>query len=237
MTERGQYATAADGTDPTGFLAEARTFYDAFAADYTAWTRDLLDATPADRAMLGMFADLVRASGSGPVADLGCGPGRVTRHLSDLGLSAFGIDLSPAMVETARADHPDLRFDVGSILDLDLPDGSVGGALAWYSIIHMPPEHLPVAFAEFHRVLVPGGHLMLAFQVGDEPLRRARPRGHQVSLDFQRLRPDDVERLLVEAGLATRARMVREPDGEESTPQAYLLAQRPGGEQDGDGRD
>ncbi|RKS08985.1 methyltransferase family protein [Nocardiopsis sp. Huas11] len=210
---------------PPDFLAEARTFYDAFAATYTDRFRDALDAMPMDRAMLGMFAELVRSEG-GQVADLGCGSGRVTAYLRDLGLPVFGIDLSPAMVELARREHPGLRFEVGSILDLDLPDGSVGGALAYYSIIHMPPEHLPGAFAEFHRVLAPGGHLMLAFQVGDEPLYLERPLGHEVSLDFQRLRPDDVADLLTDAGLSVRVRAVREPDPGEGVPQAYLLARR-----------
>ncbi|WP_304454909.1 class I SAM-dependent methyltransferase [Nocardiopsis sp. YSL2] len=211
---------------PADFLAEARTFYDAFAADYTERFRDALDAMPVDRAMLGVFAELVRASGAGPVADLGCGSGRVTAYLRDLGLPVFGVDLSPAMVELARRDHPGLRFEVGSILDLDLPDGSVGGALAYYSIIHTPPEHLPEAFAEFRRVLVPGGHLMLAFQVGDEPLYLDRPLGHEVSLDFHRLQPDEVADLLTDAGLSVRVRAVREPDPGESVPQAYLLARR-----------
>ncbi|MFD4664838.1 MULTISPECIES: class I SAM-dependent methyltransferase [Streptomyces] len=44
--------------------------------------------------------------------------------------------------------------------DLDLADGSLGGIIAWYSIVHTPPELLPVVFAEFHRVLAPGGHLL-----------------------------------------------------------------------------
>ena len=210
---------------PSDFLAKARTFYDAFAADYTDRFRDALDTMPIDRAMLGLFAELVRAEG-GRVADLGCGSGRVTAHLRDLGLPVFGIDLSPAMVELARRAHPGLRFEVGSILDLDLPDGSVGGALAYYSIIHMPPERLPEAFAEFHRVLAPGGHLMLAFQVGDEPLHLDRPLGHEVSLEFQRLRPDDVAELLEAAGLSVRLRAVREPDDGERVPQAFLLARR-----------
>jgi SAM-dependent methyltransferase len=182
---------------------------------------------PMDRAMLGVFAELVRSSGiAGPVADLGCGSGRVTAHLRDLGLPVFGVDLSPAMVELAKREHPGLRFEVGSILDLDLPDGSVAGALAYYSIIHMPPERLPEAFAEFHRVLAPGGHLLVAFQVGDEPLYLERPLGHEVSLDFQRLQPDEVAGLLEAAGLTVRVRAVREPEPDEAVPQAFLLARR-----------
>lgn len=60
-------------------------------------------------AMLAGFAELVRADGGRPVADFGCGPGHVTAHLDSLGVSAFGIDLSPRMVEIARRRYPDLR--------------------------------------------------------------------------------------------------------------------------------
>lgn len=107
--------------------------------------------------------------GSRPGGDLGCGTGRITAHLDSLGVEAFGIDLSPAMVNLARLTHPDLRFNVGSITDLDLSDAAVGGVLAWYSTIHTPPQDLPSVFAEFSRVLTPGGYLLVGFHVGDRP--------------------------------------------------------------------
>ncbi|MFD9547340.1 class I SAM-dependent methyltransferase [Nocardia salmonicida] len=70
---------------------------------------------------------------AGPVADVGCGTGRITAHLSQLGVDVFGIDLSPAMIEVARRDHPGLRFDLGCMTDLTLADASMAGLLAWYS--------------------------------------------------------------------------------------------------------
>lgn len=136
--------------------------------------------------MLAAFAEL---AAGGRVVELGCGPGYVTGHLAGLGLDVSGLDLSPRMVELARADYPGLRFEVGSLLDLPYADGELAGAAAWYSIIHTPVEHLPRVFAELHRVLAPGGHLLLAFQVGDRPLRIDRPFGHPVALDFRRRRP------------------------------------------------
>jgi SAM-dependent methyltransferase len=90
----------------------------------------------------------VRAAGARPVADLGCGPGRVTAHLHALGLNAFGVDLSPQMVAVARRTHPGLRFDEGSMLALDISDGALGDIVAMYSIIHIPQEQLPEVFAE-----------------------------------------------------------------------------------------
>ncbi|MEN8650987.1 class I SAM-dependent methyltransferase [Streptomyces sp. 21So2-11] len=215
-------------TEPD-FLDATRVFYDAVAVDYAERFREELGVRPLDRAMLAGFAEFVRADGGGTVADLGCGPGQVTGQLRDLGLTVFGVDLSPQMIEVARRAHPELRFDVGSMTDLDLPDGSLGGIVAWYSIIHVPQERLPEVLAEFQRALAPGGHLLLAFQVGDEPLHVAQPLGHPVSLDFQRLQPDHIVGLLSQAGLVVRARLVREPgDGNtERTQQAFLLARKP----------
>jgi SAM-dependent methyltransferase len=110
---------------------------------------------------------------------------------------------------------------------VDAPDGALGGIVAWYSIIHTPPEELPVVFAELRRVLAPGGHLLLAFQVGDEPRHLAQALGHVVSLDFYRFQPDQVAQLLGDAGLALFAQLLREPDETERVQQAYVLARKP----------
>lgn len=214
-------------TEP-GFIQATRTYYDNIAADYAAQFRAELAARPLDLALLAGFAELVRAAGAAPIADIGCGPGSVTAHLHDLGSPAFGIDLSPQMVVQARQAYPDLRFEVGSMLALDLPDRCLGGIVAWYSIIHVPDEQLPLAFGEFYRVLLPGGHLLVAFQIGTEVLQHM---AGYVSLDFHRRQPGPVAEALSRSGLDVRVRVVREPDdaGEfpEQSPQAFLLARRP----------
>jgi SAM-dependent methyltransferase len=213
------------------FVRSTRASYDAVAAGYAERFRDELAARPLDRAMLAAFAELVQDAEAGPVADIGCGTGRTTAYLHDLGLAVSGIDLSPQMVAAARQAHPGLRFEVGSMLDLDLPDGGLGGILAWYSTIHIPDERLPDVFAEFRRVLAPGGYLLLAFQVGDEPLHLTEALGRPISLDFHRRQPDRMAALLAQAGLAVQAELLREPDREgnfpERTPQAFLLARKP----------
>jgi len=210
------------------FLRTTRASYDAVAVEYAERFQDELAGKPLDRALLTGFAELVQAGGGRPVADVGSGPGRTTAFLHRLGLDVFGIDLSPQMVELARREHPGVRFEVGSMLGLDLPDGGLGGLLANYSIIHVPLDRLPEVFAEFHRVLAPGGHVLVVFQVGDEPLRFTEAFGHSVSLEFHRRRPDQIAELMNQAGLVVGARMVREPEeGVEKTPQAYLFARKP----------
>ncbi|WP_449062450.1 class I SAM-dependent DNA methyltransferase [Planomonospora algeriensis] len=212
-------------TEPD-FLRSTRASYDAVAVPYTEFVGDALDRMPLDRAMLAVFAELVRAGGAGPVADLGCGPGRMTAHLHDLGLTVSGIDLSPQLVAIARRTYPHLRFDEGSMTALDLPDGSLGGVLAWYSTIHTPPERLPEVFGQFHRVLAPGGHLLLSFQSGDGSLRTAEPFDHKVVLAY-RWPLDLVADLLGRAGFETTVRVLREPGDGERHHQGCLLARRP----------
>ncbi|GAA3659443.1 class I SAM-dependent methyltransferase [Nonomuraea antimicrobica] len=214
----------------SAYLHTTRVAYDTVAADYAELLRDELDTKPFDRAMLAAFAELVRAPGAGEVADLGCGPGRVTAHLRSLGVPAFGIDLSPEMVAVARRSHPDLRFEVGSMTGLELADGAVGGAVAWYSTVHTPPELLPTVFAEIHRVLAPGGHLLMAFKVGDQRRHLDRGYGHELSLDVYWNPPEQIAELLGKAGLVMDAQLIREPDESErprSGRQAFFLAHKP----------
>jgi len=207
------------------WLVSTRSAYDTVAVDYERLLRDALAAAPLDRALLAAFAELVPPGG--PVLDLGCGPGRLTGHLQALGLAVSGLDLSPGMVAVARARHPSLDFVVGSMTDLDLPDGALGGVLAWYSIIHLPPGQLPTVFAGLLRVLAPGGQLLLAFQAGDERIQRDQAYGHPVALVSYRRPADRVRALLVETGFAVDAELVREPQTPETNQQAYLLAHRP----------
>lgn len=208
------------------WLSDTRESYDAVAASYADETRDLLDRLLHVRAGVVLFAELVRAIGGGPVADVGCGPGHTTALLRELGADAFGIDLSPAMIEIARREHPGARFEVGSMTDLELADGSLAGVLAWWSLIHIPDEAMPGVLGQFHRVLRPGGVLAVGFHVGDESRTKTSGDGDRpVQAYVRHRRPSRVADRLRDAGFTVEAQHLLNPDA--PRPGAILFARRP----------
>ncbi|GAB3682034.1 class I SAM-dependent methyltransferase [Saccharopolyspora tripterygii] len=203
-------------------MDETREAYDSIASSYADETRDLLDRLLHVRAGVVLFADLIRASGGGPVADVGCGPGRTSTFLRELGVDSVGIDLSPAMIEIARREHPGGRFEVGSMTRLEFDDTSLAGVLAWWSLIHIPDETVPDVLAEFHRVLRPDGVLAIGFHVGDGVERTgAYPSKAQ---GYQR-RPSQVSDWLRGADFALESQQLLSPDG--PRPGAILFARKP----------
>ena len=211
------------------WLADTRTSYDTVAVSYAGHVRGLLEKSPYDQAVFALFAQLVRVSGGGSVIDVGCGSGRITGHLRDLGLDVSGVDLSPAMVELARAEHPDLRFEVGSMTDLALADASVAGLVAWYSIIHIPDHELDSVLAGFRRVLRPGGSMLLGFHVGDESrLKTEGYGGHPMRVYVHLRQPRRLAGRLRDSGFDVEAEMTLRSPESASKGGGVIFARRPG---------
>jgi SAM-dependent methyltransferase len=213
---------------PEPELGAVRAAYDTVAESYAAQITGLSAETPLEIALIDDFAARIRSAGGGPVLDAGSGPGRVAAYLHSQGLDVSGVDLSPAMVDVARRSHPGIRFAVGPLQHLDVVDGSLAGILAWYSIIHTPLAELPVVFDEFRRAMAPGGYLLVGIHVGTGTLRVTQSYGHDVSVELQLLRPEEVTVLLESCGFSIVATLSRAPEGRERRPQAFVLARRTG---------
>ncbi|GAA0570190.1 class I SAM-dependent methyltransferase [Actinomadura livida] len=202
---------------------ETRAAYDGVVELYASMFANRLETQPFSRNMIETFAELVRGTGNLRAVDVGCGPGHLTAMLHDLGLDAFGLDLSPGMVDHARRAHPALRFDEARMEALPVEDGTLGGVLAHYSMIHTPSEELPALLAEQVRVLAPGGLLLVSFFAtdGPEPVRF----DHKVTPAFS-WPVDQFAELLAGAGLVTFARLLHDPASERGFLDAHLLARR-----------
>jgi ubiquinone/menaquinone biosynthesis C-methylase UbiE len=207
---------------------ELRAAHDVLAEFYAERFANALDEMPADRAVLGLFTDLLLVGGPGSaVGDIGCGTGRLDTYLAARGLAPHGVDLSPEMVRVARRDHPGFPFDVADLRDLPFASSSLAGVVCWYSLMYLTPADRPHAFGELARVVRPGGYLATAFKAGDDAVRRGgRTTGLGIEFDVYWLSPEEMERRLTDAGFRVVFRAGRPAEPDEQQPQAYLVAQR-----------
>jgi SAM-dependent methyltransferase len=95
---------------------------------------------------------------AGKALDAACGTGRYAAQLADRGHRVIGVDSSEDMLVRARARVPGGHFELGELQRLPVPDGHVDLVVCALALTHVPD--LKPVFAEFARVLRPGGHLI-----------------------------------------------------------------------------
>ena len=201
---------------------QLRTSYDAVAGAYEATFLDELDGKPRDQAMLLDFSE----STTDPIADLGCGPGQVGRFVRSNGRTVVGVDISAEMARLAS-----MRLDgalVSDVRQLPFAEASLGGVVAFYSLIHLPRAELGVALAEIHRVLRPGGRLLLSAHEGEGLVEQQEFLGHVVPFVATLFSLDELVDATRRSGLRLTMAQRREPlPSEHPTGRLYLAAERP----------
>lgn len=90
--------------------------------------------------------------------DIGCGEGRVSRDLRELGHRVVGLDAAPSMVTAARDADPGGEYLLASAADMPFEDGAADLAIAFMTLMDM--DDMPGALREIGRVLEPGGRLI-----------------------------------------------------------------------------
>ena len=206
----------------SGEVGEA---YDQVAELYTSHSAGALDRVPIDRDWLVTFADLV-ARHTGPVADLGCGPGYVVDFLADLGLDAVGYDVSEGLLAQARLAYPHSQFHHGDITQLDLDADSLAGIVSRYSLIHMDPANLGPVFAGWLRILQPDAPVLVSFFAASSADAHGEPFDHKVATAYQMF-PATVAEQLTASGFGPVQIGVRGPrEVERPLDHATLLAHK-----------
>ena len=195
------------------------------AETYAALFLDDLDRDENGRDWLAAFAKLA-APQKGPVADLGCGPGHITNHLSGLGLTVVGSDLSPGQIAAAQNAFPNSQFRVGDLTALDNADSSVGGIVSRYSLIHMLPCRLSEVFEEWIRVLEPGAPVLVSFFAASSADAHGSTFDHAVVTAYE-LFPATIAGLLQDAGFTEVEVGIRPPPvGARPIDQGTVLARK-----------
>ena len=191
--------------------------YDSVAEEYAIHYFDELLNKPFDRNLLAGFAELTPQGSQ--VCDLGCGPGHVTRFLSQLGVDVLGVDISPAMVQVARRLNPGLTFQQGDMLDLQFPEGRFAGIAAFYSLIHIDRPQVPQALRELSASA--GARrppALAAFHVGEGEIHRDEFLGRSVSCHASFFEIAEMKASLEEAGFLIEEILDRRPYEFESIP-------------------
>lgn len=154
------------GADTPGITLEHGRRYDAFVDAFFFGRRS---------AVYGRLAELSGARPGDRVLDVGCGTGyfaqRLARIVAPVGRgetqthqgSVTGVDASAGMLEQARqsARSAACEFVVGAAERLDFEDGSFDAVTSSLMLHHLPPDLRAQALGEMHRVLRPGGQLLI----------------------------------------------------------------------------
>lgn len=114
-----------------------------------------------------VFIQKWASSIDGRILDVGSGPGQWTNFLREFGADVEGVDPVPEFVERAKRDYPESEYRVGNAEHLEVEEGSLGGVLAWYSLIHTLPGDIGRSLSEFARTIRPGGSILLGFFTAD----------------------------------------------------------------------
>lgn len=149
--------------------------------------------------ILGAIVEFARPQPTERWLEAACGPGIVTRRLAGMVDSVHGVDLTPAMIETARreaesAGIANATFGVSDATATGLQSATFDGAVTRFSIHHVPvPARL---FTELARLVRPGGKIVIADHLADrdaearswaQEIERLRDPSHWACLSADRL--------------------------------------------------
>lgn len=194
-----------DGEPDEYDVRAIRRIYQDMAADYAVKFGSELREPDTDTEFLdAALADLP----DGPVLDVGCGPAQVSGYLIAQGRTAVGLDIAPGMLAEAARMVPGAGLVSADLLLLPLRAASCAGAVASYSLHHLPRGRLGGALAGLARVLKPGGVLVVITHGGGGEEWLDRPEGRVVLSTYA---PEELAAMLTDCGLVPELTWIRPP--------------------------
>src|SRR6476659_5876849 len=144
---------------PPSDAASTQAYYDEFSKGYEKLRgandpggyRELVDDLEVD------FAS--RYAAGADILEVGCGTGLLLERLARVAKTARGIDLSPGMLEKARARGLDVRR--GSVLELPYPEATFDVTCSFKVLAHV--QAIETALREMIRVTRPSGVVLAEF--------------------------------------------------------------------------
>ncbi len=126
------------------------------------------DPATARAELEGLFSRLGAEISGDTCVEVGCGPGRMTGYLAERFRRVIAVDVSPAMLERARANVPanvELRLVSGERLD-GVEDAVCDTLVCYLVLQHLPRRGLVLCYLrEIGRVLAPGGRALVQLPV------------------------------------------------------------------------
>lgn len=158
--------------------AESEIRYDKIGTGYNQTRK-------ADPYLAGRLKSLLTPSQNGHYLDIGCGTGNYTRAIAKGDFRFIGVEPSTEMLDKARASESQITWQLGTAEDTKLEPESVDGILTTFTLHHW--SDLNKGFAEMHRVLKPGGSMVILTSAPEQTA------GYWLAEYFPKMIADSVE--------------------------------------------
>jgi ubiquinone/menaquinone biosynthesis C-methylase UbiE len=132
------------------------------------------------------------------------------------------------MVRQARLRYPEVAFDQGNMLTLDgIPDDSLEGAVAFYSLVHFEDRDVNQALRQMRRVLRPRGLLLVAVHLGEGAAQVERFLDQDTSCQFIFFKSSEIRNRIEAAGFFVTETIERDPyvGNEYPSRRSYIFAE------------
>ena len=206
--------------------AKTRHAFNLAAQRYHELFHDEMNEKAYDRQLLSSFAGNFNKDSL--VCDAGCGPSaHIGRYVFEKSIPVLGVDIADRCVELARLHNPAMRFERGDVGEMAFADGTFDGIIAYYSIIDTPKSHIERLFREFHRVLKPGGRLLVAVKAGSTEGYLTELLGMETEIYFSLFTQDEIRRYYEAAGFSVEFLEQRNPyDFEINAERIFAIGRR-----------